>query len=103
MNYSLAIQRLTADKVERDPSLLRVALANVERWLSQGHTEPRRLEEWRQLILRAQEDPAAFRQLLRVLRSDEEKDLHFKGFHPFAGVLAREERRPAILECAYSH
>ena len=52
---------LVADKIERDPALLRVPLENIDRWLANGHTAPHRLEQWRQIILRAQESPEGFR------------------------------------------
>jgi hypothetical protein len=38
---------LVANKIERDPALLRVPLENIDRWLANGHTAPHRLEQWR--------------------------------------------------------
>ena len=50
-----ALHELVADKLERDPALLRIPLENIDRWLANGHTAPHRLEQWRRIILRAQE------------------------------------------------
>jgi hypothetical protein len=44
------LHELVADKLERDPSLLRIPLENIDRWLAHGHTAPHRLEQWRQII-----------------------------------------------------
>jgi hypothetical protein len=98
---------LTADKLERADSparqaLLAIPLANIDRWLSNGHTAPHRLEQWRQILLRAQADEAGFRELLILLRDRSEATGRLLEFAPFAGVLSRQERRQAAPECAYN-
>jgi hypothetical protein len=95
------LHELVADKLERDPSLLRIPLENIDRWILNGHTAPHRLEEWRQIILRAQESEAGFGQLLHLLRAGDEASARLKDFAPFAGTLTREERRRAAPSCAY--
>ena len=97
------LHELVADKLERDPSLLRVPLENIDRWLAQGHSAPHRLEQWRQILLRAQESEAGFRALLELLRDPGEGAVHLKSFDPFPGVLTTLERREVILRCAYAH
>ena len=94
---------LVADKLERNPSLLRIPLENIDRWLAQGHTAPRRLEQWREILLRAQESEEGFRALVRWLRDRSEATVHLKSFDPFPGVLTTLERRGVILEGAYAH
>ncbi len=94
---------LVADKIERDPSLLRIPLENIDRWLAHGHSAPHRLEQWRQIILRAQESSDKFQELLALLRDGSEQAVHFKSFDPFPGVLTTMERRRILLECAYAH
>ena len=94
---------LVADKLERDRSLLRIPLENIDRWLAQGHTAPHRLEQWREILLRAQESEAGFQALLRLLRDRGEAAVHLKSFDPFPGILTTLERREVILECAYAH
>jgi hypothetical protein len=93
---------LTADKLEREPSLLRIPLENIDRWIAKGHTAPHRLEQWRQIILRAQQSPEGFRELLALLRDRSEGTERLRDFAPFAGVLSIQERREAAPECAYN-
>ena len=98
---------LVADKLEQaDPAaraaLLRIPLDNIERWLANGHTAPHRLEQWRQILVRAQESPEGLAELLRLLRDGSEPAQRLKDFAPFAGVLTREERHQAAPECAYN-
>src|SRR5258708_6083169 len=94
---------LVADKLERDPALLRIPVENIDRWLANGHTAPHRLEQWRQLILAAQASPQGFQALLALLRDHSEEATHLKSFDPFPGVLTTLERRPYLLQCAYAH
>jgi hypothetical protein len=100
------LHELVADKLDQaDPvsraALLRIPLENIDRWLANGHTAPHRLEQWRQLLLRAQASPEGFLELLRVLRDDSEPAQRLRDFAPFAGVLTLAERRQAVSECAY--
>lgn len=95
------LHELVADKLERDPALLRIPLENIDRWLANGHTAPHRLEQWREIILRAQESEAGFVALLDLLRAHDEMSVRLKDFAPFAGTLTREERRGAAPSCAY--
>ena len=97
------LHELVADKLERDPSLLRIPLENIERWLTNGHTAPHRLEQWRQIILRAQTSEEGFRNLLSLLRDHSEATERLRDFAPFAGVLTAAERLPFIRRCVYSH
>jgi hypothetical protein len=97
---------MIADKLEHaDPAaraaLLRIPLDNIERWLANGHTAPHRLEQWRQIILRAQSSAEGFEELLTLLRDPGETAQRLRDFAPFAGVLSLDERRQAVSECAY--
>jgi hypothetical protein len=92
---------LTADKLEREPALLRVPLENIDRWIANGHTAPHRLEEWRRIVLRAQASTEGFAALLAMLRGNEPTQERLKEFSPFAGVLTAAERRGAKPTCAY--
>ncbi len=99
---------LVADKLEqakpaaRD-ALLRIPLDNIDRWLANGHTAPHRLEQWRQILQRAQTTPDGFEELLRLLRDQSESAAHLKSFDPFPGILTTLERRDLLLQCAYAH
>lgn len=94
---------LVADKLEQNPSLLYIPLENIGRWISQCYSTPHRLEQWRQIILRAQETPQGFQFLLDLLRDHGETAERLKEFAPFAGVLTAAERQTVIRECVYSH
>ena len=97
------LHTMVADKLEQDRSLLRIPLENIDRWLANGHTAPHRLEQWRQIILRAQESDAGFCELLDLLRKDEQTTERLREFAPFAGVLTARERQIIIRQCVYSH
>lgn len=83
--------RLIADKIEADPSLLSIPLANIERWLARGHSAVKRLEQWRGLILDARDTAAGMRQLLDLLRDQSWEAVFLKEFAPFPGVLTDDE------------
>ena len=92
---------LVADKLEREPALLRVPLENIDRWIANGHTAPQRLEEWRRIVLRARDSAEGFAELLGLLRGNDSAQERLKEFSPFAGVLTAAERRGAKPACAY--
>jgi hypothetical protein len=58
--------RLIADKIEADPSLLDIPLANIARWLANGHTAVQRLEGWRSMILDAKASREGMEKLRKV-------------------------------------
>jgi len=83
--------RLMADKIEADPSLLEIPLANIARWLSQGHSAVKRLEGWRSMLLDAQQSREGLDKVLFILRDEEWESMMWKGFSPFPGILNKEE------------
>lgn len=102
----MTLHELIADKLERvdaetRQALLRIPLENIDRWLANGHSAPHRLEQWRQIILRARQSPESFAELLALLRDRSERVQRLRDFATFAGILTREERRHAQPECAY--
>lgn len=92
-----------ADKIEAQPDLLAIPLANIERWLAQNHSAPHRLEQWRRIILEAQENAQGLQRLLAILRDPGEEAKHLRSFDPFPGVLDQVERKQLIGRCAFSH
>lgn len=92
-----------AEKIEADPALLDIPLANVARWLAQGHSGPHRLEQWRGIILRARETPEGMTELLCLMRDNSEEAQHLKSYSPMVGILTREENREARGDCIYAH
>lgn len=83
--------RLIADKIEADPSLLDIPLANIARWLGNGHSAVTRLEGWRSMILDAKASQEGMAKLLFILRDQEWESVMWKDFSPFPGVLTRSE------------
>lgn len=92
----------TANKIARDPSLLHIPLANIERWIAAGelgNTAP--LLDWRLRIKAAQASPEGLDPLLKLMRDDSEDAWYLKTCSPFPGVLTKEERRQ--FRCAWTH
>lgn len=83
--------RLIADKIEADPSLLDIPLANIARWLANGHSAVKRLEGWRRMILDAKASREGMARLLFILRDQEWESVMWKDFSPFPGILTRRE------------
>jgi hypothetical protein len=68
-----------------------------------GQGRPERIREWREYIAAAQRGEAGMRALLELLSSAEEGKARLRDFHPFAGILTREQRREAMELCTYRH
>jgi hypothetical protein len=85
-----------ADKIGADPALLEIPLANIGRWLANGHWAKRELGQWRSWIEDAQRSPEGLRFLLDLLRDDREEARDWKGFSPFPGILTKEERQEGL-------
>jgi hypothetical protein len=83
--------RRIADKIEANPDLLEIPLANIERWLAQGHSARKRLEGWRSMILAAQSSEDGMARLLFLLRDQDWESVLWKGYSPFVGILTKEE------------
>ncbi|HCN29000.1 MAG TPA: hypothetical protein DIT64_09635 [Verrucomicrobiales bacterium] len=88
---SADVFRAIAVKIEADPSLLRIPLANIDRWLARGHSAVSRLEQWRAVLLSAMSSNDGLRSLLALLRDSSAEAVFFKEFSPFPGVLSSEE------------
>ena len=83
--------RLIADKIEADPALLDIPLANIARWLAQGHSARVRLEGWRSMILEARASEPGMAHLLYLLRDQDWESVLWKDFSPFPGILSKSE------------
>ena len=83
--------RLVAYKIEKDPTLLAIPLANISRWLARGQAQNHRLHEWREIVVSAQTTAEGMKRLLALLRDDSAEAIFFKEFAPFPGVLNKEE------------
>jgi len=81
----LALHRVVAEKLERDPSLLQVAQGNIARWRRQGVRSPYFLE-WERILT----EPLP--SVLELLRSPDERAVRLRQSSPFAGILSEQER-----------
>ena len=91
-----------ADKLEREPALLSIALENIARWLAANRIgDPWALHEWSDRIVAAQNESDKLVDLLDFLRDDGEDARQLKSCSPFAGILTREERD--LFTCAWTH
>jgi hypothetical protein len=90
---SLAFDRLVAEKLRRDPTLVEKARANVSRWLQT--TDPRSaadLLEWQRLLDQPLPD------LLALLESTDERATRLRQSSPFCGILTPAERLTIIRD-----
>jgi hypothetical protein len=92
-----------ADKIEKNPALVDMALATLAKWTAMGVAPAARLAKWRKLLQDAKRGMAGRRRLVAVLRDDSERNRRLLDFAPFAGILTREERRRVFLKCSYDH
>lgn len=83
---SLALHRAIAEKLRNDPSLLAIALENIERWSrAGGHSQPY-WDEWREILHRP------LPEILDLLGEESEHMTALRQATPFAGVLEPAER-----------
>src|SRR5258708_15307683 len=79
------LARAVADKLEADPSLLRIPLENIDRWINQGVlSAPEWSRHWRELLERARHDADSLRNVLAILRAHSEEARRWRDFSPFA-------------------
>lgn len=96
---SLAMHRLVAAKVRREPALFEKARRTLDRWRDPAN--PTRsgpyLEEWARLMARGME-PA-----LATAVEDSERATALRQCSPFAGVLTPAERHAFLKEWSTRH
>lgn len=83
---SLALHRMIADKLRRQPELLQIPRANLERWIARGGRSLPHLRRWQELLA------GPFEQLLERIQEDNEEMRDLRQSTPFAGVLEPRER-----------
>lgn len=85
---SLAMHAVIARRIDRDPSLLGVALANLDRWKVQRQgLLPPALAEWEAILARP------WPEIATLLCEQSERAVRLRQSTPFAGVLTPAERR----------
>ena len=88
---SLELHDLIAKKIEADPTLVNIAISNINRWKSQNDFPQPYLEDWLNIINQGLEP------LLTFLRSASHEGQRLRSSSPFTGILTEEERA-AIFE-----
>ena len=99
MNYFPAI----AEKIQKDPSVLKMAKATLRKWRRLGEAPEARLDEWRRILEYAGKSPKGRKALIVMLKTRNKDNCRLLDFAPFAGILTREERRKVFLKCVYAH
>ncbi len=96
---SLAMHRLVAAKIHRDPALFEKARRTLARWRDPGkptRSEPY-LEEWARLM------DAGVEPTLATAVEDSERATALRQCSPFAGVLSTAERHAFLKEWSATH
>jgi hypothetical protein len=84
---SLALHRLVAQKIQRDPTLLRIAKTNLARWRTRATpNDLHYLREWERLL------EVGLDAALAVATEDSERASALRQSSPFAGILTPSER-----------
>jgi hypothetical protein len=86
---SLELHSLIAEKIQRDPSLLQIAIRNSTRWLNNKTLSPssrRCTKEWCTILKKPLKD------ILRTLTSESESAKRLRQSSPFGGILTTQER-----------
>jgi hypothetical protein len=83
---SLAIHRLVAERLRREPRLVEVALHQVATWAAEGKMRPAYADAWRELL----EGP--FEALLAVLSDRGDRAAALRQCTPFVGVIDQQTR-----------
>ena len=83
----LAMARVIAEKVQRQPELMRIAVENLRRWKKQMRPWPPALREWEMILAN---NPTE--RILEILVQDDEEGQRLRQSDPFVGILTEEER-----------
>jgi enoyl-CoA hydratase/carnithine racemase len=95
---SLAMHRLIAEKVRREPALLEAAKATLARWRSIGDASTRAYDEqWERALSEGLEAT------LRVALEDSERGDAMRQCSPFPGILTPRERFAFLRAWKDSH
>ena len=84
---SLAMHCKIAQKISRDPGLLDIARANLERWIAKSSDPlPQYLHEWQEILKRP------WPEIAEIITNMSEDATRLRSSSPFAGILTAEER-----------
>ncbi len=83
---SLELHRAIAEKLRNDPSSIRIALDNLDRWSAAGGRSQPYWDAWREILSRP------LPEILALIVEDSERMTAMRQATPFAGVLDPHER-----------
>jgi hypothetical protein len=83
---SVALHRAIAEKLRTDPTLLKIAGDNLDRWSTPGSRSQRYWDAWRDNLNRPLSD------ILDLIVEESERMTELRQSTPFAGVLEPAER-----------
>lgn len=83
----LEMCRAIADKVRRDPELMRIPSENLRRWKRKLHPWPRALREWEEIL-----KDNSTKRVLEILTQDNDEGQRLRQSDPFVGILSERER-----------
>lgn len=85
---SLAMHAVIAEKIQRDPGLLKVAHDNLERWRARWDDQPPAWHrQWSDIMKRP------WREIAAIMTELSEEGARLRQSSPFAGVLSQVERQ----------
>ncbi len=92
---ALEMDRLIAERVRKDPTLLEKARQNIQRWLKTcSSAVVPALREWEALLAQPLHD------VLKVMTGTDENSKRLRQSSPFYGILTLSERTAIILKYA---
>lgn len=80
------LHRAVAERIREDPSLISIALENLDRWERSQGPQPA-FSDWRRLL-----ETQPLERILELLEEDSEEANRLRQSSPFAGILSQEER-----------
>jgi hypothetical protein len=84
----LKMCRRIAQKVRKNPSLMKIPRSNLRRWRRKLGYWPPALREWEKIL---EENP--IERVLRILTQDNDDGQRLRQSDPFVGILTESERR----------
>ena len=93
---SLAMDRLIADRLRKDPAVLVKARNVLERWLASCDDSVRPVfEEWRAIL----DGPLSV--IIETLEGEDEDSVRLRQSSPFCGILTPAERTAILMSHAH--
>ena len=91
--WDLAMCKLIAKKIRKDPSLMEVPRRNLQHWKEKYGGLERAHREWETIL-----NENSIEQVLEILTQDNDEGQRLRQSDPFAGILTDEERMRLYYE-----